>query len=261
MISAPLLAAAHLTPARDVLLVLAGIGAGIFNGVAGGGTLITFPTLLAMGFPAFNANITSTVGIMPTYAGALAGFRVEINDQRARLRSLLPVAVVGAVLGAVLLLTTSVSDFRRIAPWLVLLAAALYAAQPLLVRALSGLAHDHPTRRALALGGLFAISIYGGYFGAALGVAMLAVLGLALPDTLARTSGLRTVLSVGVNGVAALVFIVHGSVSWTAAGWLALGGLVGGWVGSRVVLRLPAMAFRVIVVAIGLATGLRLLVG
>jgi uncharacterized membrane protein YfcA len=254
-------AVAHLNPGRDILLVLAGIGAGIFNGVAGGGTLITFPTMLAMGFPALNANMTCTVAILPTYVGGLAGFRVEIRAQRGHLRSLLPVALVGSVVGAVLLLTTSVSDFERIAPWLVLLAAGLFAAQPILVRALSGIANDHPTRRALLFGGLFLASIYGGYFGAGLGVIMLAVLGLALPDTLIRTSGLRTILSVGVNGIAALAFIVHGSVSWTAAAWLALGGLVGGWLGARVALHLPAMALRVVVVAIGLATGIRLLVG
>lgn len=261
MITAPLVAVAHLDAARAVLLVLAGVGAGIFNGVAGGGTLITFPVLLAMGYPALNANMTSTVGVWPTYLGSLAGFRGEILDQGGHIRSLTPVSVIGAIGGAILLLTTPAADFARLAPWLILAAALLFAVQPLLVRTLQGVAHDHPTRRALLVLGVFLTAVYGGYFGAGMGVIFLAVLGLALPDTLARTSGLRTILSVVINGVAALVFVLHGSLSWGAAGFIALGGLLGGWLGAHVALRLPVPALRIVVVAIGLTTCLRLLLG
>jgi hypothetical protein len=255
-------AAVTLTAGRDVLLVLAGIGAGVVNGVAGGGTLISFPTLLAMGYPALQANVTSTVGIWPGYLGGVAGFRSEIGDQSGQVRRLAVPAVLGAVAGSVLLLTTPASDFEAIAPWLVLFATLLFAAQPLLVRAFgtSGDRH-HPTRTRwlLLYGGTLGAAVYGGYFGAGMGVVLLAVLGLALPDTLARTSGLRTVLSVLVNGVAAAVFIAHASLVWAAVGLLAVGSLAGGYVGAHLARRIPAGALRVLVVAIGLATALKLL--
>jgi uncharacterized protein len=244
-----------------VLLILAGLGAGLFNGMAGGGTLISFPTLLALGFPPLTANVTSTVGIWPGYLGGVAGFRAEIADQRRLVRLLTPFAIAGAVAGAALLLNTPAQAFSDIAPWLVLAAAALFAVQPLLTRALGTVAHDHPTRRLAAVAGTFAASIYGGYFGAGMGVVMLAVLGLALPDSLARTSGMRTILSVLVNGVAAIVFILRFSLQWSAVALLAIGSLAGGWIGARVALGLPAIWLRLIVVVIGVATAIGLFVG
>jgi uncharacterized protein len=259
-VAGPLLATAPLTAGRAALLVLTGFGAGVFNGVAGGGTLLSFPVLLAMGYPALTANVTSTVGIWPGYLGGSYGFRAEIGDQRDRVRKLALVAVVGAAVGAVLLLTTPSKDFARLAPWLVLFAAALFAVQPLLVRTVS----QHgttSTHQVLLIGGTLLAAVYGGYFGAGMGIMLLAVLGLALPDTLARTSGLRTILSVLVNGVAAIVFIAHASLVWLVVAWLALGSLIGGWVGARAARRLPAPALRVLVVLIGLATSIKLLVG
>jgi hypothetical protein len=256
-----LVGAVHLTAGREALLVLAGLGAGVFNGVAGGGTLLSFPVLLALGFPALTANVTSTVGIWPGYLSALVGFRGEIGDQGPRVRLLAPVAALGAVAGAVLLLTTSPGAFERLAPWLVLFAALLFAAQPALVRLLRRVPHDHPTRRWLLIAGTFATCVYGGYFGAGMGVMLLAVLGLALPDTIARTSGMRTVLSVLVNGVAAVIFLVHFSLPWAAVGLLAAGSLPGGWIGARVAVGLPAGALRAVVVVIGVGTAVRLLVG
>jgi uncharacterized protein len=256
-----LLAIVHLDAARDTVLVLAGLGAGLFNGVAGGGTLISFPVLLALGYPALVANVTSTVGIWPGYLGGIAGFRREISDQRDQFKALAPLTVAGATLGAVLLLTTPSSAFTRLAPWLVLFASALFAVGPFLNRRLMG--HDGADRtRSVALWvGIFLAAVYGGYFGAAMGVIILAVLSLTLPDTIARASGIRTVLSVLANGVAAIVFIIHGHLQWGAAGLLAIGCLVGGYVGAAAARRLPAPALRVVVIAIGLATGIRLLVG
>ncbi len=249
-----------LTTSHVVLLILAGLGAGIFNGVAGGGSLISFPLLLALGYPALTANITNTVGIWPGYLGSAAGFRNEIADQRGRLARLSPVAVLGGILGAVLLLTTSTADFARAAPWLVLGASLLFAAQPLLRRSLAGSSHAPPrTRPVLLMVGLFSASVYGGYFGAGMGVMLLAILGLALPDSIVRTSGLRTVLSILVNGVAAAVFLIHRGLAWEAVGLLAIGSLFGGWVGARVALSIPANALRAVVVLIGLGTAVKLL--
>jgi uncharacterized membrane protein YfcA len=255
-----LFASVHLGLGHDLLLVLAGLGAGLFNGVAGGGTMVSFPTLLALGYPALTANVTSTVGIWPGYVGGVAGFRQEIKDQRDRFSLLVPLTVAGAAAGAVLLLTTPSSDFTRLAPWLVLFATALFAVGPFLSRWLAGAhaAREHPV--VLAAGMLLA-ALYGGYFGAAMGVIILAVLGLALPDTLVRAGGIRAVLSVVANGVAAIVFIIHGHLQWGAAGMLAIGALVGGYVGATLARSLPANVVRVVVVGIGLATAIRLLVG
>jgi hypothetical protein len=256
-----LLGTISFTPLHEVLLVLAGIGAGIFNGVAGGGSLISFPVLLALGLSPLTANITNTVGIWPGYAGGAAGFRKEISGQRDHLVQLSPIAAAGGIGGAILLLTTSSALFRTLAPWLVLGASILFALQPLLRRALGGSAHAPPrTRPVLLAGGTFAASVYGGYFGAGLGVMLLAILGLALPDSILRTSGLRTALSMLVNGVAAAVFLIHGGLAWEAVGLLAAGSLMGGWVGARIALSIPATALRIVVVVVGLVTVVKLLV-
>jgi uncharacterized membrane protein YfcA len=242
------------------LLLLGGLGAGVVNGVAGGGSLISFPLLLALGYPALTANVTNTVGIWPGYVGSAAGFGKEISGQRARLVRLSPVAIIGGIAGAILLLTTSSAVFRSLAPWLVLGASLLFAAQPILGRTLSGGGHAPPRTRPLLLaGGTFAASVYGGYFGAGLGVMLLAVLGLALPDSIVRTSGLRTALSILINGVAAAVFLIHGGLAWAAVGLLAAGSLVGGWIGARVALSIPATALRAVVVAVGVTTVVKLL--
>jgi len=242
-----------------VLLVLAGVGAGIFNGVAGGGSLISFPILLGLGYPALTANITNTVGIWPGYLASAAGFRREIGDQSRRLARLTPVALTGGIAGALLLLTTSPAAFDEVVPWLVLGAAALFALQPALRRALDrGSAHPR-TRPVLLVAGVFAASVYGGYFGAAMGVMFLAVLGLALPVSLAHTSGLRSVLSMIVNGIAAVVFVIHGGLAWEAVGLLAAGSLAGGYVGARLALALPTPALRAVVVVIGVGTAVKLL--
>jgi len=255
-----LLTIVHLSPGRDTLLVLVGFGAGFFNGVAGGGTLVSFPALLAFGFPAIVANVTSSIGIWPGYLGGAAGFHRELVDQRDRLTSTTPVAIAGGILGAVLLLTTPSSAFTRLAPWLVLAASVLFAVSPVIRRWLAGEEPARPRPVALWIG-IFLAAVYGGYFGAAMGVIMMAVLGLTLPDTLVRSSGLRAVLSVVVGAVAAIVFIIHAHVRWEAAGMLAIGSLAGGYVGASLSRKVPASALRAVVVAIGLATGIRLLVG
>ncbi len=242
-----------------VLIVVAGLIAGVFNGVAGGGSLVSFPVLLALGYPALTANITNTIGIWPGYVASAAGFRREVGDQSRRLLRLTPVALAGGIAGAVLLLTTSPALFDDVVPWLVLGASALFAAQPVLRRSLDrGSVHPR-TRPVLLVAGVFVASVYGGYFGAAMGVMFLAVLGLAVPASLAHTSGLRAVLSMIVNGVAAIVFLVHGGLAWEAVGWLALGSLAGGYLGARLALALPAPVLRLVVVVIGLGTAVKLL--
>jgi uncharacterized membrane protein YfcA len=276
-----------LAGADIALLVAAGLGAGTVNGVAGGGTLVSFPALLATGVPALQANVTSTLGIWPGYLGGVAGFRAEIKGQGRSMRLVGP-AVGGAVVGSVLLLITPSSAFKSLAPYLVLLACLLFAAQPLIARWLRssvatgadvstsadvapGDVAPHPSEAAAAGGrrrhfgvasvGTFLASVYGGYFGAGLGVVLLALLGLAVPDDLVRTNGLRAVLSLGVNTAAALVFLVAAHVVWVDAGLLAGSSLVGGYFGARVARKLPPVVFRSVVIALGLITAGRLLAG
>lgn len=256
----PASGAVSLHPGTGLLLFAVGIAAGVVNGLAGGGTLIVFPTLLALGYPALTANVTSTVGIWSGYVGGMAGFRAEAVQQRSILRVLAPAAALGAVGGGVLLLTTPASSFEQAAPWLVLVASLLFAAQPLVAR-LSRSNGEGGIRHHGVVIGTFLACVYGGYFGAGLGVVLLAVLGLALNQSLAHTSALRTVLSVLANGIAALVFIVWASVAWEAAGILALGGLIGGFVGAAMLRRLSPILMRIVVVMIGLTTAIKLLVG
>ncbi len=245
-------------PGADAALVATGLGAGVINGVAGGGTLLSFPALLGLGYPPLAANVTSTVGIWPGYLGGAAGFGPEVADQRQLLARLAPAAVAGAAGGSALLLTTPATTFAAAAPWLVLAASVLYALQPLVARWLGRHATARRRQRALLVGTLVA-SLYGGYFGAGLGVVLLALLGLTVPQSVARTTGLRTAVSVAVNGVAAAIFLGAAPVALEAAGLLALGSLVGGVAGARAVRRLPAGTFRAIVVLVGLATVAKLL--
>jgi uncharacterized membrane protein YfcA len=244
---------------RDGVVALAGLGAGMVNGIAGGGTLVSFPVLLAVGFPALRANVTSTVGIFPGYLGGVAGFRTEIEKQKDRVRSVAVVAVTGGIAGAVLLLVTPSSAFSREAPYLILLSCGLFAAQPFLARRLE---HVVGRRRWLAAqGGILVACMYGSYFGAGLGVLLLAVLGIAMPDKLAMMSGLRSVISLTVNAIAALVFVIAAHVGWTYAGILAVTSLVGGYAGARLARRVPQAPLRVLIILIGLGAAARLLAG
>lgn len=248
----------NLSTGQELLIALAGLGAGLVNGVAGGGTLVSFPALLAVGYPALTANVTSTVGIWTGYLGGTAGFRREVMDQKQRLAALAPTVVAGAVAGGILLLTTPSGDFKVIAPYLLLLSCLLFAAQPFVRKWLSG--RDKVSSHAVLMHvGMFFASVYGAYFGAGLGVVMLAVLGTALPDPLVRINGLRSVLALVVNTVAVVIFVVHAHVAWTAAALMTGCALVGGYIGSRLSRRVPPAALRAVVITLGLVTAVRLL--
>jgi hypothetical protein len=247
--------------ADTLLLVAAGLGAGTINGVAGGGTLVSFPALLAVGVPAIQANVTSTIGIYPGYVGGVAGFRSEISQQREN-RWLVWPAAAGAAAGGVLLLTTPASLFKSMAPYLVLAACALFAVQPLVAARLRSAdtqtAAPHANKIVTGTGTLLG-AVYGGYFGAGLGVILLALLGLTLPDDIVKTNGLRALLSLVVNTAAAAVFVVAAHVAWRDAGLLAGTSLIGGYLGARLARRLPPVVFRLVVLGVGMATAVRLL--
>lgn len=258
-----------MTPGQQALVVAAGFVAGGINGIAGGGSLVSFPTLLAVGQPALDANVTSTVGIWPGYLGGVFGFRAEVADQADRVWSLLPTTLAGSVAGAVLLLTTPAGAFEALTPYLILVATGLFAVQPVLATKVAARATaaekagDTPNRlpehRVAAQAGTFLSAVYGAYFGAGLGILLLAVLGTLLPDRLVRTNGLRGVLSLLTNTVAALIFLVRAPVAWGAAGLLAGASLAGGYAGARFSRRIPAPLLRACVVTVGLVAAVRLL--
>lgn len=249
-----------MTLATVLLLAAAGFAAGAVNAVAGGGSLISFPALLAAGYPSVPANVTNTVALWPGYAGSVAGSRPELAGQRLRVQALGVTSVAGAVLGAVLLLRTSAEAFRAVVPFLILLACLLLAVQPrlaALVRRLPGSDREH-RHGVLHVAALLA-AVYGAYFGAGLGVLLLGVLGTFLPDALARVNALKNVLSLVVNTVALVAFALFGPVRWGAALVVAVTSLAGGFLGARLARRIPAALLRALVVAYGVVVAVVLL--
>lgn len=247
------------------VVTLAAVAAGAVNALAGGGTLITFPALLAVGVPPVAANVTNTVALTPGYLGATLAQGRDLVGQRSRLWTLLPAAAVGGVGGGLLLLGTSERMFRGIVPYLILLASALLAAQrPVrawVQRRLSG-AHAGLVRwqEARALLPIALAAVYGGYFGAGLSVIVLAVLALALDDTLTRLNALKQAISFSTNTAAAVLFVFSGRTVWTVAGVMAVGAVAGGVLGGRLASRVDPETLRGAVVAIGVVVGILYLV-
>ena len=241
-----------------VLVGLAATAAGAVNALAGGGTLITFPMLTAVGLPAVAANVTNTVALCPGYLGAALAQAGDLRGQRRRLLLLLPAGAAGGVLGGVLLLHTDERLFRQLVPWLILLASALLAAQdPLRARLTRGAAPGGtglPEGAAALPVGLAAV--YGGYFGAGLSVVVLAVLGLTLDDSLTRLNALKQAVGLAVNVAAALFFVFSGEPVWPVVAVMAAGALAGGAAGGRLAGRIRPEALRRVVVFFGAAVSL-----
>lgn len=232
------------------LLLLAAIGAGFFNALAGGGSIFTFPVLIAVGIPPVAANVTNTIALCPGYFGGVAAQRKDLANQEGRLLVLLPVAAIGGLAGAWLLTRTSEETFRDLVPFLVVGACILLALQDriraMLQRRVAriGLAWAVPP--------VFLAAVYGGYFGAAVSVIFLAMLGLAIDDTLTRLNALKQAMSLACNLAAALYFAIGAPVVWSAAGVMAAGALLGGWAGGRLASRVQAGTLRLIVITVGL---------
>jgi hypothetical protein len=240
------------------LIGLAAVAAGAVNALAGGGTLITFPVLTAVGVPAVVANITNTVALSPGYLGATLAQSKDLRGQKHRLWLVLPAGTIGGIIGAVLLLNTGEKLFRVLVPFLILLASGLLAVQDPLrawIRHRAGKTGAGPGSGGIAEGwaalpiGLAAI--YGGYFGAGLSVIVLGVLGLLLDDTLTRLNALKQSISFSANVAAAALFLFSGQVEWLAAVVMAVGALLGGALGGRLAGRIKPEWLRWIVVTIG----------
>jgi len=249
----------HLDIANVVLLVAAGFLASAINGVAGGGSLVSFPALMLVGYPAVVANVTNTVALIPGYLGATGVSREQLASQQRRIRVLAPIGVAGAVMGAFLLTRTSSNSFRGVVPWLILVACGLLALQPQLAARI-GPTKTGSDRLSAVAGPQFLSGLYGGFFGAGLGVMLLATLGIFLEDRLIRLNALKQLLSLLISAVAALWFAVFGPVAWNAVALVALGSVGGGVVGVMVARRLPPDLLRLAMVLFGVAVAIRMLV-
>jgi uncharacterized protein len=243
---------------------LAAVAAGAVNALAGGGTLITFPTLTVLGLPAVAANVTNTVALAPGHLGATLAQKKDLAGQRARVARLVPAALLGGLVGGLLLLFTSERVFRQLVPFLILLASALLAVQePLrawLVRRLARASPHGSHAEALAIVPVFAASIYGGYFGAGLSVIVLAALGLLVDDSLTRLNATKQAVGFAANGAAAVLFLFSGQVHWPAGVVMAVGAIAGGALGGRLAGRVRPATLRLVVVTVGVLVGLAYLI-
>ena len=273
---------------RALAIFAVGLAAGTINTVVGSGTLITFPTLLAFGYPPVLANVSNNVGLVPGVASGVYGYRAELGGQRRRLIRLGSASMCGGLVGAILLLTLPQSAFKAIVPALIGVAVVMVVIQPRLAKwvaarqraravlvtpdgasadlaAAAAPASSASSAAERAVGGpvlwvlVFLAGIYGGYFGAAQGVLLIGMLGIALNDSLQRINAAKNVLAGLVNGLAAVVFILATHIDWGVAGLIAAGSIIGGQVGARVGRRLPPWALRVVIVCVGVAALVKLL--
>jgi hypothetical protein len=290
---------------QALVIFAVGLAAGTINTVVGSGTLITFPTLLALGYPPVLANVSNNVGLVPGVASGVHGYRAELAGQRRRMIRLGSASVCGGLVGAILLLVLPAGAFKDIVPALIGIALAMIIFQPRLARWMAarqlaraaapagerdpdggtgGLSGTGRTATAVGASGtaavlvapvtkessvqvggpvlwvlVFLTGVYGGYFGAAQGVLLIGLMGVAFTDTMQRINAVKNVLAGLVNGVAALVFIAATHIDWGAAGLIACGAILGGQFGARIGRKLPPWALRVLIICVGVAALVKLL--
>lgn len=247
-----------LSPLEVLGILAAGFAAGGINTIVGSGSLITFPTLLAFGFPPVVANVSNTVGLALGAGSGVVGYRRELKGQRRRCLTFGTATTIGALIGGVLLLTLPSSVFAAVVPVLILLSCVLIAVQPVLVGRLTR-EHGHGLS-IVGLAGVLLTGIYGGYFGAAQGVILIALLGIVLDDQMQRINALKNVLAGLANVVAALLFISVTHIAWGAAGLLAVGSIIGAQIGAHYGRRIPAQVLRWTVVGVGTTVAIVLFV-
>jgi uncharacterized membrane protein YfcA len=238
-------------PVVLIFLGLAGVGAGLIGSIAGLASLVSYPALLAVGLPPVVANVTNTVAMLGTTVGAAAGSRPELAGQRVRVAWLCLITAVGGAFGGVLLLVTPPGAFTRVVPWLIGAASVLLLFAP---RLRAAAAHSHA---AMGLGpataaAAFGVGVYGGYFGAAAGVLMLALLSTVWTQSLARSNAAKNMATGAANLIAAIMFAFTGKVYWPAAVALGVGSVVGSWIGPAIVRRVPATPLRLFIGVAGL---------
>lgn len=237
--------------AELLLLLAAGLVGGACNAIAGGGTFFTFPALLHVGVPPVAANATSAISIWPGHATSLLGYREELRRQSARLKASAPVFILGGIVGAALLAATGNAIFRQLIPWLLLAATLLFAAGPWLRAWVS--AHrggELPKAALLAID--FAVAVYGGYFGAGLGILLMAVLTLIGIDDVNEANALKNALATVVTSVAVAVFVATGIIAWLPGLVVLAGAIAGGYLGARLARWVKPSVLRAVVIAVGL---------
>ena len=278
---------------QAIAIFAAGLAAGTINAVVGSGTLITFPTLLAFGYPPVLANVSNNLGLVPGVASGVYGYRAQLKGQRRRLIRLGTASVCGGLVGAILLLVLPAGAFKAIVPALIGIALVMVIFQPRLSKwvaareaARAGTPAEAPAEvpdggaggpsavsvvapaaqeTALQVGGpvmwvlVFLSGVYGGYFGAAQGVLLLGLMGVAFTDSMQRINGVKNVLAGLVNGIAAVVFVLATHIDWGAAGLIAAGAILGGQIGARVGRKLPPWGLRVLIICVGVAALVKLL--
>lgn len=245
-----------MSPIDYLIAALAAFAAGAVNALAGGGTLITFPALTALGLPAVTANITSTVSLFPGYFGATWAQRKDLKGQGKRIRFLLPAAALGGLIGGLLLLQSGEKVFKQLVPFLILFASLLLAlAEPLRKRLVKQPSHKNSLSTPnylIAVPAIALAAIYGGYFGAGLSVIVLAFLALLFEDSLTRLNALKQAIAFATNTAAATLFLFSGQVNWSVAAVMAVSALLGGVAGGKLAGRVNPTVLRWLVVGIGL---------
>ena len=252
-----------------VVILLAGVGAGTINTIVGSGTLITFPTLIAFGYPPVVATMSNAIGLVPGGVSGTWGYRRELEGQGKRLRWQLPGSFLGALTGAWLLLHLPEKTFVAVVPVLLVLALVLVVFQTRIQRfarqrsAAAGRDHAVMTRSRMVwlVVATFGAGVYGGYFAAAQGILLVGLMGALLPENIQRINGAKNLLTLVVNVVAASAYaiVAHDRISWEAAGLIAVGSLIGGFIGATVGRRLPPLALKTAIVVLGIVAIWRIL--
>jgi len=248
------------TTGHAILILVAGVWAGMINTIVGSGTLVTFPVLLLLGYPPLTANVSNGLGLVPGSAAGAVGYRRELQGLRGRVVRLAVAQALGALVGAALLLTLPASAFDAVVPVLVAVAVVLVIVQPVLARRLAARHGGARTRVGPALlAGTFGTGVYGGYFGAAQGVLLLALLGITLDDDLQRHNAVKNVLTALANLVSGIVFAIVAPLSWPVVALIAGGSTVGGLLGARIGRRLRPVWLRAVIVVVGVVAIVELL--
>ena len=243
-------------PVHAVLLLVAGFGAGVCNAIAGGGSLLSFPVLLATGLPPVTATVTNAVAVWPGYLGGAAALRSRLADHRSLLPKLIITGTAGAVGGVIALLAAPPEVFGALVPYLVLAATALFAAQPMISRRLAG--KGGQSRLAL-FAGVFLGGIYGAYFNGGMGIVLLTALALGIDASINRLNGLKSALTLAVSTTATVAVALFGPVEWWSVAVLAPACLVGGTVGAKIADKLRPGVFRAVVIVFGAGAGIAML--
>jgi uncharacterized membrane protein YfcA len=239
-------------PAHIALLLVAGFGAGVCNAIAGGGSLLSFPALLAMGLPPVSATVTNAVAVWPGYLGGAAALRSRLADFRPLVPRLVATGALGALVGVFALLAAPPEVFTALVPYLVLSATALFAFQPLITKRLAARESDSKT---LLYTGVFLGGVYGAYFNGGMGIVLLTALALGINAAINRLNGLKSLLTLTVSTTAMCAVALFGPVDWLSVLVLAPACLLGGTAGAKLTDKLRPIAFRVLVIAFGTAAG------